>query len=178
VRCRPRSALALLACLVPFAGCASLGLGLARSLPDGGGECPGALVPTQQIEGEFLLRQSVRVQGDGLDWRLSLVAQKRGDTLLLIGLDAFGGKQFLLTQTGSAVEVERPRGRLPLSPVSLLLDWQRVRLAEPGAAPEAGVSVTRAADGGVTIEHASCGYRATFVALEETPLPAAAGAAP
>jgi hypothetical protein len=178
VSSRIRIALALLACLAPLFGCASLGLGLSRSLPDGGRECPGVLVPTQQIEGEFLQRQSVRVQGDGIDWRLSLVAQKRGDSLLLIGLDAFGGKQFRVTQTGSEVAVERPRGRLPLPPVNLLLDWQRVRLAKPGAAPEAGVSITRAADGGVTIEHASCGYRVTFVALEETRLPVPAGAAP
>jgi hypothetical protein len=96
----------------------------------------------------------------------------------LIGLDAFGGKQFRLTQTGSEVAVERPRGRLPLPPINLLLDWQRVRLAMPGAAPEAGVSVTRADDGFVTIEHASCGYRVTFVTLEETPLPVPAGAPP
>ena len=38
--------------------------------------------PTQQIAGEFLLRQRVRVQGEDLDWRLTLVAQKRGDTLV------------------------------------------------------------------------------------------------
>jgi hypothetical protein len=170
-----------MACLVylaPLLGCASLGLGFARALPDSGRECAGALVATQQIEGEFLLRQRVRVQGEGLDWRLTLVAQKRGDTLLLIGLDAFGAKQFVLTQKGTDVVVDRPRGRLPLPPIDLLRDLHRVRFLAAAAASEDGVTLVRSGDGEVTIEHAGCGYRATWVALEAAPLPAPGDTSP
>jgi hypothetical protein len=178
VRSGARGALAGLACLAPLLGCASLGLGLSRALPDAGRECPGALVPTQQIAGEFLLRQRVRVQGEDLDWQLALVAQKRGDELILIGLDAFGGKQFVLTQIGSDVVVERPRGRLPFPPINLLRDWQRVRLPPRAEGVGDGVVLLRGADGAVIVEHARCGYRATFVAFEETPLPASGGGRP
>jgi len=171
VRSQARRGLAALAALAATLGCASLGLGLARALPDGGRECPGALVPTQQIAGDFMQRQGVRVQGADLDWQLSLVAQKRGDELILIGLDAFGAKQFVLTQLGSQVVVDRPRGRLPFPPINLLRDWQRARAA-PAAGSEPDVTLRRSADGSVTIEHARCGYRATFVTLEEAPLPA------
>ena len=172
---RTAVSLAAVALLAPLLGCAALGLGVARALPDGRRECPGSLVPTQQIAGEFLLRQRVRVRGEGLDWQLTLVAQKRGDTLVLIGLDAFGGKQFVLTQRGSEVAIERPRGRLPLPPIDLLRDLQRARLAP--AEPEAGVRLVRSGDGAVTIEHTDCGYSATFVTIDATSLPGA-GAAP
>jgi len=167
-----------LAWLWPLMGCASLGLGLARALPDGGRECPGALVPTQQIEGEFLLRQHVRVQGENLDWRLALVAQKRGDTLILIALDAFGAKEFVLTQHGSDVVVERPRGRLPFPPINLLRDLHRARFSPGAAASEPDVTLLRSEDGAVTIQHARCGYTATWIALGETPFAVPAGPGP
>jgi hypothetical protein len=159
-------------------GCASLGLGLARALPDQRRECPGVVVPTQQIEGEFLSRQRVRVQAEGLDWRLTLVIQKRGDTLILVGLDAFGAKEFVLTQSGSDVVVERPRGRLPLSPTDLLRDLHRTRFARGGSESEDGVTLQRSADGAVTIQHARCGYTTTWIAFDETPLAAPAGPDP
>jgi len=159
------AALAAAAC-----GCASLGLGVARSLPDGGPACPGTPLASGEIAGEFLLEQRVRVQGEGLDWQFALVAQKRGDTLVLIGLDAFGGKLFVLTQSGREVSLERPRGRLPFSPEILLRDWQRARRATPDAEPEAGVTLVHAADGSVAVEHARCGYRATFVTVAERTL--------
>ena len=172
------SAAACLAWLWPLLGCASLGLGLARSLPDERSECPGALVPTQQIEGEFRWRQRVRVQAEDLDWRLTLVVQKRGDTLILVGLDAFGAKEFVLTQNGSDVVVERPRGRLPLPPINLLRDLHRARFSRGAATSDDGVTLLRSDDGGVTIQHARCGYTATWVAFEETPLAAPGGPGP
>ena len=171
---RAAAALAALVGCAAWLGCASLGLGLARGLPDGGPACPGALAPTQALADGVLLEQRVRVQGEGLDWQLSLAARQRGDTLVLIGLDAFGAKLFVLTQTAAQVAVDRPRGRLPFSPELLLRDWQRARLATAGAEPEAGVTLVHGADGSIAIEHARCGYRATFVTLAETPLPAPA----
>jgi len=178
VRRPGRSAAGCLAWLWPLMGCASLGLGLASGLPDQRRECPGALVPTQQIEGEFRLRQRVRVQAEGLDWRLTLVAQKRGDTLILIGLDAFGAKEFVLTQQGTDVSVERPRGRLPYPPINLLRDLHRARFSPAASASGDDVTLLRSGDGGVTIQHARCGYTATWIEIEETPLPAPAGPGP
>jgi hypothetical protein len=110
------------------------------------------------------------VQGEELDWRLELVAQKRGDVLLLVGLDAFGAKSFVVTQRGSDVSVERPRGRLPLPPVDLLRDFHRARwFAEDASEP--GVTLERIGRDEVAIEHASCGYRTRLVTLEDVPLP-------
>ena len=162
----------LLAWLIPVMGCASLGLGLARVLPDGGRECPGRLVPTQEIGGEFRIRQRARVQGEDLDWRLELVAQKRGDVLVLVGLDAFGAKLFAVTQRGTEVTVERPRGRLPLPPIDLLRDFHRARFASEDAPPEPGVTLERPSRDEVTIEHERCGYRIRLVTLEDAPLAA------
>lgn len=167
-----------LAWLLPVMGCASLGLGLARALPDAGHECPGPLVPTQEIEGDFRIRQRVRVQGEDLDWRLELIAQKRGDELVLVGLDTFGGKSFVVTQRGTDVSVERPRGRLPLPPIDLLRDFHRARLISEDAPPEPGVRLERPNLGEVSIEHERCGYRALLVTLEEAPLPPRGGTGP
>jgi hypothetical protein len=170
---RPAGAAALgLAWLLPSLGCASLGLSLARALPDGARECPGPLLPAEQIEGDFRVRQRARVEGEGLDWPLELVAEKRGDRLVLVGLDAFGGKLFAVAQRGGETSVERPRGRLPLPPLDLLRDFQRARRAERGAPPEPGVQIERPQPGEVVIEHERCGYRTRLVTLEESPLPA------
>ena len=167
-----RAAALCVIALVGGTGCASLGLGIARLLPDGACECPGRLPPSQQLEGDFRVRQRARVQGDGLDWRLELVAEKRGDALVLLGLDAFGGKLFAVSQQGEKVAVERQRGRLPRPPVDLLRDFYRARPASPAEAPEPGIRIERPRPGEVSIQHERCGYRTRLVTLEETPLPA------
>jgi hypothetical protein len=162
---------ACLAWLLSATACAPLGLALARVSPDGGRECPGRLLPTQEIAGEFRSRQRARVQAEGLDWRLELVAQKRGDELVLIGLEAFGAKAFAVTQRGTEVSVDRPRGRLPWPPINLLRDFHRARLASDHAPPEPGVALAYPSPGEVTIEHPGCGYRTQLVLLEDAPLP-------
>ncbi len=161
----------LAACVVAALGCAAAGLAIARALPDAGPDCPGPLVPVDALPGDFVVRQSARVQGDALDWRLTLVTQKRGDTLVLVGLETLGGTAFVVTQHGTDVDVQRPRGRLPLPPENLLHDVYRARFV-PGDAGEAGVAVERTSDGGVTIRHPDCGYTTTLVTLEESALPA------
>jgi len=155
---------------VPCSGCATLGLAVSRALPDRGRECPGALVPTEQMPGDFLLQQNVRVEGEGLDWAFTLVSQKRGPTLVLVGLDPFGVKLFTLTQHGTEVTVERPSGRLPLPPVNLLRDLHRARFSR--IPPEPGVTVTSDAAGIVRIHHAACGYDTTLVTVKDDLLPA------
>jgi hypothetical protein len=162
-----------LICLLAVFGCASLGLRVARLLPDGARECPGRLAPIEALEDDFRARQRARVQGEDLDWRLELVAEKRADVLVLVGLDTFGGELFALTQRGSELSVERPRGRLPLPPADLLRDFQRAR--EVHAAPEPGIRIERPRPGEVTIEHERCGYRTRLVTLEDEPLPARGG---
>jgi hypothetical protein len=123
----------------------------------------------QQIR-RLPIRERARVQGEDLDWRLELVTQKRGDELVLVGLDAFGAKSFVVTQRGSEVDVERPRGRLPLPPANLLRDLHRARFAPEGALPEPGVTIARPGPDEVTIEHARCGYRIQLVTFEQAPL--------
>jgi hypothetical protein len=118
------------------------------------------------------LRQNVRVQGEGLDWALTLVSQKRGPSLVLVGLDPFGAKLFTLTQRGSAVTVERPSGRLPLPPVNLLRDLQRTRFGRPGTPPEPGVTIASDEPGTIRIHHDGCGYDTTFVTVKEEDLAA------
>ena len=121
----------------------------------------------------------MRVQGEDLDWRLTLVAQKRGDTLVLIGLDAFGAKEFVLTQTRDPTSSSSGRAAACRCRRSICFAICIGRASRRrGAAPEPGVTLQRSADGAVTIEHARCGYRATWVAFEETPLAAPAGPGP
>ena len=162
----------VLALAASLPGCARLGLAFYRALPDRGRECPGPLVPTEEMGGDFLLEQNVRVQGEGLDWALTLVSQKRGSRLVVVGLDPFGAKLFTLTQQGSEVTVERPAGRLPLPPVNLLRDLQRARFGRPGAPAEPGVTLTRDEPGSVRIRHAACGYETTLVTVKEEALSA------
>jgi len=168
----------LAASAVAGMGCASAGLAVARALPDGGSDCPGPLVPPGALADDFVLRQSARVQADQLDWHLTLVTQKRGDMLVLVGLETLGGKLFVVTQHGGDVVVERPRGRLPLPPENLLRDVHRARFVPHDASFEAGVEVERASDGVVTIRHANCGYTTTLVTLEETTLPSRSADSP
>jgi hypothetical protein len=168
---RERVAALCLSLLLAGTGCAWLGLGVARLLPDGARECPGRLPPSQQLEGDFRVRQRARVQAESLDWRLELVAEKRGDALVLVGLDAFGGKLFVVSQQGEEVAVERPRGRLPRPPVDLLRDFHRARPASEAEPPEPGIRIERPQPAEVSIEHERCGYRTRLVTLEETPLP-------
>jgi hypothetical protein len=163
---RARAAALCLSWLLSATGCASLGLAVARLLPDRARECPGRLLPTWQLGGDFRVRQRVRVQGEDLDWRLELAAEKRADALVLVGLDAFGAELFSLTQRGTEIRVERPRGRLPLPPIDLLRDFQRARLGEADAAPEPDIRVERPRPGVVTIEHERCGYQTRLVRIE------------
>ena len=47
----------------------------------------------------------------------------------------------MLTQQGTDVVVERPRGRLPLPPIDLLRDLHRARFSPAAAASEDGVTL-------------------------------------
>lgn len=122
----------LLASALLGAGCLHLP-GRARAIPD----CPGEWVSTQAIAGDFLLRQRLIVtRGDGV-FALQLVAQKRGDELLLLGLHPFGAKLFTLRQRGLETSVDAvPAPALEVPPLNVLRDLHRARflgLASAGA---------------------------------------------
>jgi hypothetical protein len=130
--------------------------GRARAVP----ECPGELASTQALAGDFLVRQRMLVTRGDRVFALHLVAQKRGDELLLLGLHPFGAKLFTLRQRGLETSVEAlPSPVLEVPPLNVLRDFHRARsvgLAKAGAR--------------VTIENDGCGYRAELTTLSEEPL--------
>jgi hypothetical protein len=109
--------------------------------------------------GDFRLRERVRVEGGGVDVALELVAERRGERLVVVGFNAFGAKAFALTQRGLEVDAESFLGRaLAVPPENVLRDLHAARFARPDA--PARVAVARP----------GCGYTATFVSVERRPL--------
>ena len=91
-------------------------------------ECPGALVSTREMTGEFLLRQHVRVESGGEGFAMQLVVQKRGDELVLVGLNPIGAVLFTLRQRGTQIELDSlPPPMLEIPPANLLRDFHRIR---------------------------------------------------
>jgi hypothetical protein len=123
----------LLAGIAAAIGCAHAP-GLPRAVP----ECPGDTVSTEAIAGDFLVRERVLVTRGDRVFALHLVAQKRGDELLLLGLDPFGAKLFTLRQRGLETSVEAlPAPLLEVPPLNVLRDLHRARfLGLLGAGPE------------------------------------------
>jgi len=141
----------LLAAALLGAGCLH-----ARAVP----ECPGEWVSTEAIEGDFIVRQRLLVSRGDRVFALHLVAQKRGDELLLLGLHPFGAKLFTLRQRGLATSVDAaPAPVLEVPPLNVLRDFHRARLVGHGVGSR------------VTIEHDACGYRAELTTLSEQALP-------
>jgi len=114
-------------------------------------ECPGELVSTDAIAGEFLLRQRVRIAAGERVQSLQLVAQKRGGELLLLGIDPFGVELFTLHQRGVQTRLEAlPPPLLEVPPQNLLRDLHRIRFL---GIPEAhGDGAVRARRGDTEIE--------------------------
>lgn len=127
-----RCAAAALLLVVGVAACRHLPA-RGRALPD----CPGQWVATEAIAGDFLLRQRVRIEAAARVFSLQLVVQKRGDELVLVGLDPFGAKLFTVRQRGLEVSVDAvPPPVLEVAPLNLLRDLHRERflgLATTGA---------------------------------------------
>jgi len=86
------------------------------------------------MDGDFLLRQRVRVRGDGVDVGFELVSQKKGAELTMVGLTSFGAKAFALTQKGTDVRVDSFLGAAwPMPPRNVLRDLNRMMfLTVPG----------------------------------------------
>ena len=123
--------------------------------------CRGPIAPVAALPGgDFLLRERVRVRGDGVDAGFELVAERRGDRLVLVGLNAFGAEAFQLIQQGLDVESASDLGPLlPVPPENLLRDLHAARLARPHGPQR------------VEVARPGCGYTATFVRVERRRLP-------
>lgn len=136
----------------------------AREVPT----CPGPLVSTAEMDGDFLWRGRVRISSGGRTWAFQLVAQKSGDELLLVGLHPMGLKLFTIRQRADRVRVEaQPAPVLEVPPENLLRDLHRLRFA--GVLAPDGVEVEFEATGSgeprAVIRNPECGVRSEFVTL-------------
>jgi len=116
--------------------------------------CPGAIPPPAALPGgDLVWRDRVRYRGGEVDAGFALVAEKRGERLVLVGMNAFGARVLSLTQEGGRVQADARLGRLlQVPPETVLRDWYAARAA--GLAPPGTVEIVRP----------PCGYEATFVA--------------
>jgi hypothetical protein len=127
-------------------------------------ECPGSLVPTQDLEGDWVIHERIRVRGDRVDEAYGLVVQKSGPRLVLIGLTPFGAKAFSVTQIGVEVWSESKLGpALPVPPENVLRDLHRAHFLATDDPAFEGRTVRRDADGSVHVASAACAYEATLV---------------
>lgn len=126
-------------------------------------DCAGSLVPTQDLEGDWLIHERIRVRGERVDEAYGLVVQKNGPRLVLVGLTPFGAKAFSVTQIGVEVWSESKLGAaLPVPPENVLRDLHRAHFLATDDPAFEGRSVRRDADGSVHIASESCGYEATL----------------
>jgi hypothetical protein len=91
---------------------------------------PGIVHAPGQYPDDFLARQHIDTQHDGRDVGFDAVLQKRGDTLVLIGLTPYGSRAFVLEQRGTGITFTSSMpGELPFPPSYILLDVHRALLA-------------------------------------------------
>ena len=122
--------------------------------------CDGPIPSTDTLPaGDLVWRDRVRYRGGEVDAGFSLVAQKRGEQLVLVGLNAFGARAFSVTQQREWIEADARLGRaLEVAPETVLRDWHAARSA--GTEAPATLELARP----------ECGYHATFVAEGRSPL--------
>ena len=162
-----RSAVAfVLAAAAPF-GCARVPSPAFIPLPlPRIADCPGSLVPTQELEGDWVIHERIRVRGAEVDEAYGLVVQKSGPRLVLIGLTPFGAKAFSLTQIGVEVWSESKLGpALPVPPENVLRDLHRAHFLATDDPSFEGRTLRRDADGSVHVASAGCGYESTLVPI-------------
>jgi hypothetical protein len=115
--------------------------------------CDGPLLDTAAIPGgDFVLRERARFTGGDVDVALELLAERRGDRLVLVAFDVFGARVFDVVQRGVSVEEETPLGRaLAIPPGDALRDLHAARFLHPRTGDR------------VEVQRPGCDYRATFV---------------
>jgi len=136
-------------------------------------DCPGRLRPTQDIEGDWVIHEQVRVTGGGVDESYALVIQKTGPRLVLLGLTPFGAKAFSVVQIGTQTWAESYLGpATAVTPENVLRDVHRalfLTVDDPALEPR---TVSRDAEGAVHVAATGCGYEAVLAPVSATPLPA------
>jgi hypothetical protein len=155
-----RRALSLLILAAAAAGCAQLSL--LRPLPRA---CPGPLLPVSEMGADFSAQARYRVRSRGREEALTLVAEKRGGRLVLLGLDPLGTLVFSLVQEDREVRRERHlRPLFPFAPENALRDFERVRFAERLAGGEDDARVEARA-GASLISREACGWEAMLAPI-------------
>jgi hypothetical protein len=132
-------------------------------------DCPGVLVSTAEMGADFLWHGRVRVAVEDRSWAFQLVAQKRGEELLLVGIHPLGVKLFTILQQGDEIQVDaRPAPVLEVPPENLLRDLHRIRFPEARAldAAEVVFAAARSGEGArAVVRNPRCGVRSEFVTL-------------
>ena len=168
---RRAGAAALASALALGPGCASVPLALAslRPLPRA---CRGPLIPVGAMGADFALQARYRARRGEREEALLLAAEKRGDRLVVVGLDPLGTQLFALVQEGDSVRRERHlRPLFPLAPENVLRDLVEARFPEAVAAlpAEPEDRARRSVDGRtVHLVRSRCGWEATVELLTET----------
>ena len=110
------------------------------ALPDHPYTC--TLQPLATLGPDFTVRQHVTASGHGGSGSFDAVLQKKGSTLVLVGLVA-GVRAFVLKQEGDRVTFEQSLGpRMPFPPEYAVIDVHRVywkRLPRAADAPATGI---------------------------------------
>lgn len=155
---RSRALVAVLAVWLPAGapGCA----GLPRGLPERIAPCPGPLPSTATLPpGAWRERRQARFVGGGVDLGLDLVAEKRGERLVIVAFHPLGAEAFSAVQQGDELQTESALGRaLPVPPANVLRDLYATGLGNEEAATRSHV------------DRPECGYRASFVRVSREPL--------
>ena len=152
----------LLVLLLPFATTGCLALSLLLHPPPRLSACPGPIPSTSALAGgDLVWRDRVRYRGGEVDVGFTLVAEKRGERLVLVGLNAFGARALSVVQERLRVETDARLGRaLQVPPETVLRDWHALRAA--GTEPATTFELARP----------ECGYVATFAPEGRQPLTA------
>jgi len=140
-RARALSALlaAILAGLATGCGAADRSLVLSTRDP---ADYPCVLHDPHTLGRDFTVRQNLKIHavhdGKPVDGDLEAIVQKRGDTLLIMGLGPMNVKAFTIEQRGERIEFHQFVGpELPFSPRNILVDVHRVFFKRlPPPAPE------------------------------------------
>lgn len=126
-------------------------------------DCPGSLRATQEIEGDWVIHERIRVRAEDIDEAYGLVVQKNGPRIVLIGLTPFGATAFSVTQIGVEVWSESKLGpALPVPPENVLRDLHRAHFLATDDPAFEGRVVERLRDGSIQITSAACGYESTL----------------
>ena len=105
--------------------------------------CLVSLLPSQQIAETFRLRQRFVIRLGDESHRVDIVAERRGESFVVVGFTPFGTRGFVLTQTGREISLDDRIGRrMGLRPLLLLDAIHRSYLMAPeGGLPPDGVTL-------------------------------------